>query len=787
MNKKRKQSLMPRTHLPLILLGATMTIYGLLTALVASWFSNQAMLGLISAGEYRTQLAAFEQAAGVAAGILFFVLFILNAIYASGIVRVAFAIGSLASIAPLLAGRASEVLFGTLGLPTFSAGSVVAGAATTLLFTLPMIILFILLASGARVPRGCRWLSLASIFLVLVTAFFPIYVTVLAFLLRPGDPAVGQMMEVGSQVIKLRFILPGLSFLLLSYLSMRFARKQRLAAETDLSKAVMAGVVLMLLLAACSPTPTAAPVEAPASGAPAAAEFEGLELVVPNRYDPPIEMSSVITVDATVKFLPDNDIHNNVWTRAYADQLGINVQYKWVVDGSMYDQKLGLSVNSGEVPDMFRVSAAQMLLFQEAGLLADLSEVYEKEASAKTRDVLMQDPVALKAATIDGKLWGIPLTDASVATASLLWVRQDWMDQLKIPAPTSMADVIEISRRFTEEDPDGNGANDTVGLCVQKALWGAVAGLQGFFNGYHAYPGIWYERDGQLVYGSVQPEMRSALLALQKMYASGQIDREFGVKDINQVSESIAQSKCGMEFGVWWNPYHPLNLSQQNTPTAFWSAFPIPSADSQVAKSQYSTAIGSFLVVRSGYEHPEALIRMVNFWTDNILGSQSDQLRDRFLGNLDNPDVVLYKYTPVVLWEPNATIDGGKKLRAALASKDPSSLDLEAQWRYRIIQAYFEQGILEAWVEVATNGPNGSTSILEQINNDRGMLNQFYGTPTSTMADKMPTLNPMEEVMVTKIIMGDSIDLFDQFVEEWYQLGGTEIVNEVNLWADGNQ
>jgi putative aldouronate transport system substrate-binding protein len=785
MSTKSKQPLMRKSHLPLILLGAVMAGYGLLTALAASWLSRQAMLGEITAGAYRSQLAGFEQTAGLIGGILFLVLFILNAIFATGLVRVAFAIGGLAFIAPLLAGRASEVLFGVLGLPTMNAGSVVAGAVTTLLFTLPMLILFILLASGPRVPRACRWISLASIFLVLGTAFYPIYVTVLAFLLKPGDPAVGRMMEVSTQVIKLRFILPGLSFLLLSFFSMRFARREP-ANVSGASKAVLAGMVGVLLLAACSPAP-AATGEMPAVAETASNEFAGLDLVVPKRYETPIEMTSVITVDATVKFLEGNDIHNNVWTRAYEDQLGIKLNYKWVVDGSMYDQKLGLSINSGDVPDVFRVSAAQMLLYHEAGLLADLTDVYEAEASPRTRDVLTQDPVAMKAATIDGKMWGIPLTDASVATASVLWVRQDWMEKLGIAAPTSMADVHEISRRFTEEDPDGNGANDTVGLCVQKSLWGAVAGLQGFFNGYHAYPGIWYERDGQLVYGSVQPEMRSALLALQKMYASGQIDREFGVKDINQVSESIAQSKCGMEFGVWWNPYHPLNLSQQNTPTAFWSAFPIPSVDDQVAKSQYSTAIGSFLVVRNGYQHPEALIRMVNFWSDNVLGSESDKLRDTFLGNLDNPDVVLYKYTPVVLWEPNATIDGGKQLRDALASKDPSSLTLEAQWRYRIIQAYFEQGILEAWVEVATNGPNGSTSILEQINDDRGMLNRFYGTPTSTMADKLPTLSPMEDVMVTKIIMGDSIDLFDQFVKEWYQLGGTEIVKEVNMWADGNR
>jgi putative aldouronate transport system substrate-binding protein len=433
---------------------------------------------------------------------------------------------------------------------------------------------------------------------------------------------------------------------------------------------------------------------------------------------------------------------------------------------------------------MFRVTPTQLKLYHEAGLLADLTEAFENEATDKTRDVLGQNPVALKAGTIDGKLFGIPLTDAPVANASLLWIRQDWMDKLGIDAPTSMADVLEISRRFTEEDPNGNGIDDTIGLCVTKSLWGGISNLQGFFNGYHAYPNIWYEKDGSLVYGSVQPEMRDALLVLQQMYADGQIDQEFGVKDINQVSETIAQSRCGMQFGVWWNPYHPLNLSQQNDPNAFWTAFPIPSVDEQTALSQYSPNIGAFLVVREGYEHPEALIRMVNFWTENILNSEDDDIRRTFLGDIEAPDVVLYKYTNVVLWEPNATIIGGQKLREALASKDPSGLDLDAQWRYRIIQAYFEQGVLEAWVEVATNGPTGATYILEQILQDRGIMNEFYGTPTLTMAEKMPTLQTMEEVMITKIIMGDSIELFDQFVEDWYQLGGTQIAEEVNEWAD---
>lgn len=547
------------------------------------------------------------------------------------------------------------------------------------------------------------------------------------------------------------------------------------------SKLLILALVGMMLLAACTKAP-----ETPAPPTSTGSEFSALKLVVPQKYDPPIKMRSVMTVDATVKFLGKNDINNNVWTRAYEQLLGVKLTYDWVVDASMYNQKLGLSINSGSIPDMFRVTPDQLLLYQEAGLLSDLTAVYNKEASAKTRDIMTQDPVALRAATINGKLWGIPITDASVATASVLWVRQDWMDKLKIANPTSMNDLLTIAKRFTEEDPDGNGAKDTIGLCASKSLYGASSNLQGFLNGYHAYPGIWYERDGKVVYGSVQPEMRTGLLALQGMYAKGQIDKEFGVKDVNAVNTTIAQGKCGMEFGVWWNPYHPLNLSQQNNPNAFWSAFPIPSIDSKPAKSQYSTAIGSFLVVRSGYEHPEALIRMANFWNDNLIGSQDDAVRGTFLGNIEAPDVVLYKYTPVLFWEPNAAIKGGNALRDALAKRDPSGLDLEAQWRYRIIQAYFEQGIKEAWVEVATNGPNGSSAILMQVLKDRGILNRFYGPPTPTMATKFPTLQSLESEVVIKVIMGEPIETFDKFVTDWYKLGGTEIVQEVNQWAAKN-
>ncbi len=226
MQKKSKKPLLKATHLPLILLGSVMAGYGLLVSLVAGWYANQAMQGNMSPGDYRSGLASFEQIAGLLAGIGLLVLFIWCAIAAGGIVRAAFIIGAVSALAPILDPVAESLLFLRLGLPTLSAGSVVASAVTTLLFSLPLVICFILLACGRRVLRSIRWIALASVFVVLFTAIFPIYVTLLAFLMKPGDPAVGQMMEISAQVIKLRYILPGLAFLIMAWISLRFASQQ---------------------------------------------------------------------------------------------------------------------------------------------------------------------------------------------------------------------------------------------------------------------------------------------------------------------------------------------------------------------------------------------------------------------------------------------------------------------------------------------------------------------------------------------------------------------------------
>ena len=89
--------------------------------------------------------------------------------------------------------------------------------------------------------------------------------------------------------------------------------------------------------------------------------------------------------------------------------------------------------------------------------------------------------------------------------AELLWLRQDWMDKLNLEAPKSLEDVEAILKAFVENDPDGNGTNDTIGMILSNEIYGKYGGspmyANNVFAAFGATPGQWIEKDGQVVYG----------------------------------------------------------------------------------------------------------------------------------------------------------------------------------------------------------------------------------------------------------------------------------------------
>lgn len=67
----------------------------------------------------------------------------------------------------------------------------------------------------------------------------------------------------------------------------------------------------------------------------------------------------------------------------------------------------------------------------------------------------------------------------------VLWLRKDWLDNLGLEVPKTMEDLEKVLTAFVEEDPDGNGVDDTTGLTVDAtkpvARYNHAFGLEPIF------------------------------------------------------------------------------------------------------------------------------------------------------------------------------------------------------------------------------------------------------------------------------------------------------------------
>lgn len=511
------------------------------------------------------------------------------------------------------------------------------------------------------------------------------------------------------------------------------------------------------------------------------------------KYEDMIDLHFVRATDDTIDTyalanLPGETLESNFWLDTYKDELGINVVYDWVVKGDEeYLQKVNLAIASGDLPDVMAVTATQMAQLAEAELIQDLSGVYDAYAADFTKTTLTQEGDApFLAAQKDGKLYGIPVTGGSIDNCDVLWLRDDWLEKLGLEAPKTTDELLTIIEKFTTEDPDGNGEDDTYGLGVAgspNAFNGNYGSLKGFFDAYGAHPTIWVEKDGQLVYGGAQEECKEALEVLQDLYAKGQINPEYGVMDSGKAGEAAAAGKCGALFGPQWLPLVQFQTNFNDDPEARWSAYAIPGTAEEAGTASTDLGTTRWLVVSNECENPEALVKMVNLFVEKCWGETGDNAK------YYAPPVAegVWKLSPVQSSMPLKNISAYEDIKAAMEAGTTDQLTGEAQSIWLKLDAYYNAGEdgtqYYGWERIYGQGDVAYSALSEMQENGHVMINAFSGAPTETMTEKMSTLEKMRDEVFAKIIIGEAeLSEFDQFVEQFNTLGGETITEEVNAW-----
>ena len=269
------------------------------------------------------------------------------------------------------------------------------------------------------------------------------------------------------------------------------------------------------------------------------------EVVTPEEPAEPVKIS--ILPNGISEF--DEKSVSGLWQAQLEEKL--NIEIEWVIPASgAYEDMLQLTLLDDERPDVICFSNDWMvnpsfLDAIESGMFLDISDMignypdlmkWTSEASWEALDLLR-----------DGRVWGIPRS--TVARADGFLLDEQWLQKLNIEYTEgdymTLDEFFDLLYRFTYEDPDGNGIDDTYGIGAYEKNGILFTGIERIFH-----VGGWYEfPDGTIdsvQYSKDSDYYKQYLEFMNMCWEAGVID-----PDAYALDSKTATERRKVNYGVW--------------------------------------------------------------------------------------------------------------------------------------------------------------------------------------------------------------------------------------------
>lgn len=529
------------------------------------------------------------------------------------------------------------------------------------------------------------------------------------------------------------------------------------------------------------------------------------EAYAPVSDGDPVVVKIIHQSDPNLTYFGNDTEEDNWYTKAIEKQLNIDIVYDQMIPSANYYDTLSLLFAGQNYPDAMKVDGQMLKELAEAGLLKDMTEIYNVYASDYLKDVYSYTGVIFDGCTFDGKLCALPRQESGNSGAAMVYIRQDWLEAVNLEAPTTLEELVNIARAFKNNDPDGNGEDDTWGFGVQASFYreetgsGATsASLESIFNALNAFPSSfhWNEDKTEVVYGGIEPEAKEALAYIAALVEEGLVQREFATMGWNEVNEAVYANKCGIVIAPWWQCVG----YDMCTEGALWLCYAAPlNGEGQYINPMVNPA-GEYVVVMkdASDEVAEAVMKIVNLQAMTGYTCSFDILPEikelygesgmfnsnamfPFVCNFDRYDKhstfsgLLQKY-----YDGQITYD---ELPGEMLELVPKFDMLYSDAYKGDYKAYFTSDDFIPWV---SNYLVFGDSCLNLYKADEAGITvnvapvTFDINASESWVEYGASLKKLQSEYYTKIALGElSIDAFDEFANLWLSLGGADVISEL--------
>jgi len=499
----------------------------------------------------------------------------------------------------------------------------------------------------------------------------------------------------------------------------------------------MALVMTVFMISGCSEKSKTDNDTSSASGTQASSDSSSSSKQTTNEEKPKLKI--------LVWYSSNVDINNDPTYYDVVERTGYDVEY-YMLPADNPAEKLNLEISSGTVYDILKLSPSDYTRLLSQGIYAELDDALAaygqnilNAISEESFDIIRKD----------GKIYGIPQITERPNINHCLAIRQDILDELSLPLPTTLEEFYNVLKTIKEKKPD------MIPLTLNSPF---EANILSAFSLWDSWP----EVDSEIIWYGKLPQMKEYLAFMKKLYDESLLDKDFAMNKSDTVMSKFTSGKAAVMPYGWYEAVGTPETLTQNVPDGKISlVFPLENSDGKAG------------IVPAGYT--------LNNVSGVMKKSQNLEHAIKFMDAKLAPE----NFTYLTLGEESVTftVEDGKyrPIMPIFTEKRGNA--------YVYLNGFDEKIYPDMWLARIWRDENLGEAF-EMLNSD---FDKYAVKPALAYLPSLPadgkysqSLNAFVNDTFTQFILGvKSLDEYDEFLQQWDSQGGLEITKERNEWYQG--
>lgn len=504
--------------------------------------------------------------------------------------------------------------------------------------------------------------------------------------------------------------------------------------RTKKLNAIVPLVVAIALIAGCG-TATQSP--------PSESETPGSTSQVESEEKAPEKSPAKISI---MTKLHGAEIPSDKIEKLLEEKTNTELVIQWV-PSTNYEDKVNAAFATGALPMAF---IGDINKFREAILDDQFWEIGPYLAEFNHLSNL--NPSVLRNMQVDGKLYSL-YSERPLSRQGFIY-RKDWADKLGLSAPKNMDELYEMLKQFKNNDPDGNGKDDTIGLTDRSDL---IFGAFKTVSSWHGTPNYWGEKDGKLLPDFMFPEYVETMKFFRRLHQEGLINQDFPVTSKEDQRNLLITGKAGAYIGSMPDAVGLQKELKEVNPNAVLDIY---------NRIEGPKGLGVWMLVQGGGE--------VLLFPKSAISSE-EQLKEilSFYDKLMSPEIA--NLVAFGVEGEHYTLENGQ----VLPSKETEMLDREVK-PYSGAVAIGGQSTIPGLYRVKWEDPLKQRAEDLVLDNNNFLIdNPASGIESRTFTEMGARLQQMITDATYQFILGDLDEAgFQKVVDKWLADGGQKMIDE---------